>query len=210
MHDHEQRDDHRPISLHRAHRLNDERRLVDQVSEHDLARLLALRGDEDVADLGSGTGFYTDRIAALTTGTVYAVDLQPEMNDAYRERGVPGNVRLVLGDITGLSLEPESVDVACTIATWHETGGKVDLPGLVRILRPRGRLVVIDWRQDPESWESGPPADLRFSKEEVAQSLAPFFAAIEAENLGRFMFAVIGARGPSGAGSKTRAPGAAG
>jgi SAM-dependent methyltransferase len=191
--------DHSLFPAHRAQRLNDRRRLQDQLSEQDLARLLALRGDEDVADLGSGTGFYTDHIANLTTGTVYAVEIQPEMNSAYRERGVPVNVRLVLGDITALSLAPASVDVACTIATWHETGGRLDLPGLVEILRPRGRLVVIDWRRDPESWEGGPPADLRSTKEEVAESLAPYFALISAENLGRFMFAVVARTGPQAA-----------
>ena len=65
----------------------DPSRLETQLSEHDLARLLALRGDEDVVDLGSGAGFYTDRIAALTTGTVYALDIQPEMHEFYRSRG---------------------------------------------------------------------------------------------------------------------------
>jgi len=177
-----------------AQRLNDVRRLQNQVSEQDLARLLALRGDEDVVDLGSGTGFYTDRIAGLTTGTVYALELQPEMNDLYRERGLPANVRLVLGDLTALSLEPASADVACSIATWHEIGGKLDLPGLVRILRPRGKLVLIDWRRDAESWESGPPKDLRSTKEEVVEVLAPHFVVSPAENLGRFMFAVAAAR----------------
>lgn len=168
------------------------RRLNTQVSEQELARLLALRGDEDVADLGSGTGFYTDRIATLTTGTVYAMDLQPEMHDLYRERGLPPNVRLVLGDVNDLPLPVASVDVACSIASFHETGGSVGLPKLLTILRPRGGLVVIDWRRDPESWESGPPADLRFTKEEAVHKLAPFFDTVHAEDLGRFMFAFVG------------------
>jgi SAM-dependent methyltransferase len=209
-------DDHGRIRPDRAHRLNDPRRLESQVSEQDLARLLALRGDEDLLDLGSGTGFYTDRVAALTTGTVYAVELQPEMNNHYRERGLPANVRLILGDMSALPMEPASagpqaaapadavladaalrpasVDVACTIATWHEVEGKVDVPGLAKILRPSGRLVVIDWRKDAESWESGPPRDIRFTKEEVAEALAPYFAVASAENLGRFMFAVVARR----------------
>ncbi len=177
-----------------ASRLNDTRRLRDQVSEQDLARLLNLRGQEDVADLGSGTGFYTDRIAALTTGTVYALEIQPELGVAYRERGVPANVRLVLGDMTALSLPPASIDVACTIATWHEVGGRFDVSGLLEVLRPQGRLIVIDWRRDPDSWGSGPPASLRSTKEEVAATLAPHFAEVSAENLGRFMFAVVAVR----------------
>jgi len=186
--------DHAAFPGHRASRLNDVRRLQTQVSEEDLARLLDLTGAEDVVDLGSGTGFYTDRVAALTQGTVYAVELQAEMNDAYRERGVPANVKLVLGDITALSLVPASADVAISVATWHEVEGGLDLPGVVRVLRPSGKLVVIDWRRDPESWDNGPPAGIRSTKEEVADALASYFDQVSAEDLGRFMFAVVARR----------------
>jgi len=195
------RHSHAAFNPDRAHRLDDVRRLETQVSESDLARLLALRGDEDLLDLGSGTGFYTDRMAALTKGAVYAVELQPEMNERYRARGLPANVRLVPGDITDLStvaLGPQTVDVACTIATWHEIEGRLDLVGLIKTLRPAGRLVVVDWRRDAESWESGPPAGIRSTKEEVAAALRAYFPSIEAEDLGRFMFAVTARRpGPS-------------
>lgn len=186
--------EHAPLSPDRARRLLDLRRLETQLSEQDLARLLALRGDEDVVDLGSGAGFYTDRIAALTTGTVYALDIQPEMHEFYRSRGLPANVRLVTGDVTHLELPAASLDVACTVSTWHETGGTVDLAGLVRALRPAGRLVIVDWRKEPDSSEGGPPLDVRFSKEEVADSLSPYFQALNTEDLGRSMFAVVAAR----------------
>jgi SAM-dependent methyltransferase len=185
---------HAPLSPDRAARLTDPRRLETQLSERDLARLLSLQGDEDVVELGSGAGFYTDRMAALTTGLVYALDVQPEMHAFYRSRGVPANVRLVTGDVTRLELTPESVDVACSIATWHESGGVVDLAGLFRALRPGGRLVIVDWRKDPESFEGGPPLDIRFTKEEVAGSLSPYFRVVSTEDLGRFMFAVVATR----------------
>jgi SAM-dependent methyltransferase len=200
---------------HRFQRLSDVSRLRTQVSESDLARLLALRGDEDILDLGSGTGFYTDRIAALTSGLVYAVEISPEMNDHYRVRGLPANVRLVLGDITALPvgagsvpssgsgpgagsgadvLEPASVEAACTIATWHEIDGRLDLPGLARVLRPQGRLIVIDWRRDLESREGGPPLEIRVTADEVAAALALHFTVTAAENVGAHMFAVTGRR----------------
>lgn len=178
----------------RARRLTDPRRLETQLSEHALARLLALAGHEDLVDLGSGPGFYTDRMAALTSGTVYALELVPELQDHHRARGVPANVRLVLGDMTRLDLAPESVDVAVSIATWHETGGIIDLAGVVSALRPGGRLLVVDWRRDAESWNDGPPADQRFSKEEVAAAMAPGFAVTHSENLGPNMFAVVAER----------------
>jgi SAM-dependent methyltransferase len=198
MHDRDQpHPGHAAFRPDRAHRLDDVRRLQTQVSEADLARLLALRGDEDLMDLGSGTGFYTDRMAALTTGTVYAAELQPEMRAHHLARGLPVNVRLLPGDMTDLSaldIGPASVDVACTIATWHEIEGRLDLAGVARILRPGGRLIVIDWRKDPGSWDSGPPADIRFTREEVVAALSPYFPKAEAEDLGRFMFAVVAGR----------------
>ena len=191
MHDHEH---HHRISPERAQRLLDASRLESQLGEADLVRLLALRGGEDVVELGSGPGFYTDRIAALTTGTVYALDIEPLMFEVYRERGVPGNVRLVPGDVTHLDLPEAGVDVACSISTWHESGGVIDLAGLARALRAGGRLVIVDWRKDADGLEHGPPIDIRFDKDEVASSLAPHFQPLSTENLGRFMFAVVAAR----------------
>jgi SAM-dependent methyltransferase len=175
----------------KARRLNDVGRLETQVSKGTLLHLLALRGNEDVADLGSGTGFYTDIVAGLTSGFVYAVEFQAEMIDAYRERGVPDNVRLVQGDIRQLPLSVRSIDVAYSIAVYHETRGDLGLAVLLPALRPPGRLVIIDWRSDPESWESGPPARLRFDKADVAESLRPYFRSVLTENVGRFMFAVV-------------------
>lgn len=204
MHDHAH--GHRPDWAVRLERLNDVGRLASQVSETDLARLLSLRSDEDVLDLGSGTGFYTDRIAPLTKGVVYALELLPQMNEHYRERGLPGNVRLLQGDMTALAvsaseeasapggLAPASVDVAVTIATWHEIDGKLDVAGVAGVLRPRGRLIVIDWRKDPDSWDHGPPEDTRYSTDEVAATLASHFTVTSVETVGPSMFALTARR----------------
>jgi SAM-dependent methyltransferase len=196
MHDHhhDQGDDHGRISAGRAERLMDPTRLETQLSERDLARLLGLRGDEDIIELGSGAGFYTDRIAALTTGIVYGLDIQPGMHEFYRSRGLPMNVRLILGDVTHLDLRADSLDVACSISTWHESDGVIDLLGLSRALRPGGKLVIVDWSKDAGDLEHGPPLDIRFSKAEVAAALAPHFTTQSTENLGRFMFAVVAVR----------------
>ncbi len=202
---------HNPDWAARMERLNDTGRLSSQVSETDLARLLSIRGDEDVLDLGSGTGFYTDRIAPLTTGTVYALELLPEMLVHYRDRGIPDNVRLVTGDMTALSaggspasatlealpardLAPETIDVAITIATWHEIYGRLDVAGVARLLRPGGRLIIVDWHKDPASWDNGPPEDVRYSPEEVKETLTSHFAVTKVENVGAAMFALTARR----------------
>ena len=197
---------HNPDWASRMARLDDLGRLESQVSEAELARILALRGDEDMLDLGSGTGFYTDRMATLTTGVVYALEVVPAMLEYHRERGIPDNVRLIQGDMTALaqnvaddphqsdSLGPEMVDVAITIATWHEIDGHLDVSGLADLLRPRGRLIVIDWRKNPATWDHGPPEEVRYSASDVAAALQPHLAVTKVEDLGPCMFAVTAKR----------------
>lgn len=187
---HESMHDHTLFNPERARHLSDPSRLQTQVSKSDLIHFLALRGTEDVADLGSGSGFYTDIVARLTSGVVYAVELQPTMNQAYRERGVPTNVRIIESDLRHPPLPPESIDVAYSVSVYHEVRGDLGLNDLLPLLRQPGRLVIFDWRTDPESWESGPPASIRFDKTAVAESLRPHFQHVDAQNVGRFMFVV--------------------
>lgn len=96
-----------------------------------------------VADLGSGTGFYTDDVAQ-TVESVYAVDLHTAMHDAYREKGVPENVALLQGDVAHVPISDGAVDAALSIRTFHH-GVSEALGEVSRILRPGGRLVVMDW-----------------------------------------------------------------
>jgi len=186
--------DHKLFRPERAAVLEDQGRLQVQLGEDELADLLALRGDEDVADLGSGTGFYTDRVAHLTTGTVYAVELQPEMLAIHREKGPPANVRHVLGDVDDLPLPPASIDVALSIITFHETRGAGTMRRLYDAVRPGGRLLIVDWRRDPADDAEGPPPEFRYAKEEVSELLAPSFVTERAENVGRYLFAVVAKR----------------
>ena len=185
---------HGLFRLERAGVLEDEGRLDTQIGEATLADLLALKGTEDVADLGSGTGFYTDRVARLTRGIVYAVELQPEIAAIHLAKGLPPNVRQVLSDINQLPLPPGSIDVAYSIITFHETRGFSGMRKLYEALRPGGRVVIVDWRRDPADDAEGPRLELRSTKEEVAALLRPLFETKRAENAGRYLFAVAAER----------------
>ncbi len=190
-HEHSPLFDHAHFPVDRARRLNDPGRLERHVSEQDLLRLLALRGDEDVADLGSGTGFYTDIVARRTTGTVYAVDLAPQMHDAYRQKGVPANVRLMEADIRAVPLPAESIDVAYSIATLHEIKGDLGLEHLLPALRSPGRVVIVDFRVEAATFEGGPPVSHRISNEKAAAIFLPYFEHVTVEDVGEMMFALV-------------------
>ncbi len=73
----------------------------ERVAEEMPDEMVAMMGLEDgdvVADIGAGSGFFTRRMARLVapTGTVYAVDIQPEMLEILQghveEEGVTGVV----------------------------------------------------------------------------------------------------------------------
>jgi ubiquinone/menaquinone biosynthesis C-methylase UbiE len=141
-----------------ADRLEDESRYR-WCSAEELLTLVAPHEGAAVADLGSGTGFYTD-VVASRAGTVYAVDVQPAMHDLYEEKGVPGNVRLVTAEVADLPFEDGSLDAAFSTMTYHEFSGADAMAELARVLRPGGRLVTVDWTRTGEGVE-GPPLSER-------------------------------------------------
>ena len=75
----------------------------------------------------------------------------------------------------------------------------VKIPVFTSPNRAPTRLVIVDWRKNPEYAEGGPPLDIRFSKEEVAGSLAPYFRPASVEDLGPVMLAVVAVRAETGA-----------
>lgn len=178
------------FSPRKAAVLEDERRL-ELLSEDTLSRLLRLEGSEDVADLGSGTGFWAHRVAAWTTGRVYAVEMQPEMQAIHRAKHIPENVELVLAAMDELPLPSGSIDRALSVNTFHEAHGAAGLERLARALRPGGLFVVVDWRKAEEAAAVGPPLAHRLSPEEIGRLLAPWFDVIEEETLGRMLSAVV-------------------
>jgi len=139
-------------------------------SREELVSALALDGDETVADLGSGTGFYTDDVAPFA-GTVYAVDVQQAMHDHYAEKGVPSNVEFVTASVGDLPLDDGELDAAFSTMTYHEYADASALAELRRVLAPGARMVTVDWSANGAG-ESGPPTDERFGADEATSALA--------------------------------------
>src|SRR5256886_17516960 len=78
-----------------------------------------------VADIGAGTGYYAWRMAQRVgaSGTVYAVDIQPEMIkllERQMSRRGAANVKPVLGGLTDPGLPPGSIDLALMVDVYHE------------------------------------------------------------------------------------------
>ena len=112
-------------------------------SAEELRTFLDPGPDWRVADFGSGGGLFTSELAPVAE-TVYAVDVRRSLHEAYRERGLPANVTPVTADFTRLPFPDDHLDGGVSVRTYHH-GFEPALGEVQRVLRPGGRLVVVDW-----------------------------------------------------------------
>jgi ubiquinone/menaquinone biosynthesis C-methylase UbiE len=121
-----------------------------QQPERVVAALGIAPGDR-VADLGSGSGYFTIRLAPAvgSAGKVYAVDVDPEMNGYLRDRLARekiANVEVILGRPEDPLLPDGGVDLVVTVDTYHHIEDRpVYFRNLRRDLAPGGRVAVIDY-----------------------------------------------------------------
>ena len=117
-------------------------------------RELRLAPGMNVADVGAGTGYYARRIAPLVApgGTVFAVDVQPEMVrmlEGLATQAGLANIRPVLGTERDCRLARASVDVVLLVDTYHELEFPFEvMDSVVQALRPGGRVVLVEYRAE--------------------------------------------------------------
>jgi ubiquinone/menaquinone biosynthesis C-methylase UbiE len=107
-----------------------------------------------VADFGSGAGFYAMEIAKAVapTGRVFAVDIQKDLLEKLKNGAKHNNLHnidVVWGDLErlgGTKLKENSMDaiVACNLFFQIQNKDGLCLEAK-RVLRPNGRVMVIDW-----------------------------------------------------------------
>lgn len=125
---------------------------------------LALKPGQVAADIGSGTGYFTVRLAKSSAAPkVYGADIEPEMVKYLRDRAAKEGLKNVISvqaaaDNPNL---PEPVDLVLIVDTYHHIGDRVTyFRNLARSLKPGGRVAIIDFRPDAPQ---GPPKAFRFS-----------------------------------------------
>ncbi len=139
---------------------------------HEVIQALALKPDAVIADIGSGTGYFSARFANMVPkGRVYGVDTEPDMVKYLAERakreglknvtavkGAPGDPRL-----------PEKVDLIIMVDVFHHVGDRDRYFRRLRdSLKPGGRVAIIDFRMDSPD---GPPKNVRIAPERVKTEL---------------------------------------
>ncbi len=112
--------------------------------------ILSISPGKTVADIGAGSGWFTVRAAkrVTDTGTVYAVDINPEALSYIKARAQKEqlhNVKTVEGKPNSPELPADTVDSVLLLKTYHEVAEPVALLRNLRAsLRPGARVGIID------------------------------------------------------------------
>lgn len=115
---------------------------------------IGLKDGMKVGDLGTGSGHYALAASPVVgeAGVVYAVDVQEDvlrnLKNEAQTRGYK-NIETVWGDFEkpgGTKLRDHSLDAVIFSNTLHQLTSKdAALAEIKRILKPGGRLLVVDW-----------------------------------------------------------------
>jgi SAM-dependent methyltransferase len=112
--------------------------------------ILGISAGKSVADIGAGSGWFTVRAARRVgpSGTVYAVDINPEAISYIDHRAHSeslANVKTILSKPDDPTLPKEAVDAVLLLKTYHEVADPVALLEHLRpAFRPGARLGIID------------------------------------------------------------------
>ena len=156
---------------HWAHIFDDPQRDAWQ-KPHEVIQALAPKPDAVIADIGSGTGYFSVRFANMVPeGRVYGVDIEPDMVKYLAERAKREsltNVTAIAGAPDDPRL-PEKVDLIIMVDVYHHIDHRERYLAKLRAsLKPGGRIAIIDFRRDSPD---GPPKSARIAPDEVKTEL---------------------------------------
>ncbi len=139
---------------------------------HEVIQALALKPDAVIADIGSGTGYFSVRFARMVPkGRVYGVDTEPDMVRylaARAKRESLTNITSVAGAPDDPRL-PEKADLILMVDVYHHIENRERYFRRLRdSLKPGGRIAVIDFRMDAAN---GPPKSVRIAPDRVKSEL---------------------------------------
>ena len=139
---------------------------------HEVIQALNLAPNAVVADVGSGTGYFSIRLAHFVPkGRVFGVDTEPDMVKYLAERAKRDGLSNVTA-VPGMPDDPRlpaKVDLVMMVDVYHHVAGREQyFRRLQNSLKAGGRVAIIDFKKDSPM---GPPVSERIALDAVKAEL---------------------------------------
>lgn len=155
-----------------------------------------------VADFGCGSGYFVFPIAKRLKedGKVYALDVLKDKLEAIESQAkLSGLTNIITKRVNlekegGSKLEDESLDwVVIKDMLFQNQNKEVILAEAKRVLKPEGRMIVIEWGE--ENGSVGPEGGLRVAREKLTEMLSGAGLKIVQEiSAGNFHYGLIASK----------------
>lgn len=164
-----------------------------------LQNMLQLKNAQVIADLGAGGGMFSINAARLVgqQGQVYAVDVvknylseiesKARMSGLYNIKTIWSNLEII-----GAAKIPESsCDFAFIVNVLHQSTKQYEiLAEAQRLLKPTGKLMIIDWGENAPPF--APPPQMKVSTARITEYAASLGLKQEQEfKAGNYHFGLI-------------------
>lgn len=151
-------------------------------------------------DVGAGGGDYTIPLAEAVGpgGRIYAVDAWEEGLERVRARASEkhlNNISTLAADANErIPVDERAIDICLIANVLHdllrEATGETVIREMLRVLKPGGRLAVLEFKKIEDS--PGPPLHIRLSEEDLRSLLAPFGFNIDSvSDVGKYHYLLI-------------------
>lgn len=140
-------------------------------------KAFGLREDNIVADLGAGTGFYTVAAAHIVgKGKVYAVEITKDFLTTIKNKVHEShleNVEILWGNVEkigGTHIGEGILDAVISSNIFFQVEDKNNfIEEIKRILKKRGRVLLIDWEAEPDGKSPFPKRKGTLPKEKTLE-----------------------------------------
>jgi len=121
-----------------------------------LIKNMDIQSGDVIADIGAGSGYHVFKMAPLAKdGKIYAVDIQPEMLAAIKEKKKEreiNNIKLVKGSEQSSNLSENSIDKVLMVDVYHEFNFPYEvMKTVVEALKPNGEIFLIEYRAEDDN-----------------------------------------------------------
>jgi ubiquinone/menaquinone biosynthesis C-methylase UbiE len=140
----------------------------------EILQMLPIKNSESVLDVGAGSGYLTIPAAKLTSGTVYALDMDTRMLNVIDRKAKAANIKniqLLQGSIDDIRIPDGSLDFALASLILHEVRPLYKVfQQIGRIMKMGGHFLCLEYEKE-ERAVSGPPMQIRIPSMEMEQEL---------------------------------------